>query len=226
MTILFCDIRNFTTISEKLTPLENFAFINDFFKRAEPIITKYHGFIDKYIGDAIMALYPTTADDALKSAIALLNNLKELNLGRDHKESVKIGIGLNTGLLMLGTVGDEHRMEGTVISDAVNIASRIEDLTKKFETSLLISEESYRRLQDPKQFSIRCIGDWDLKGKTKSVTVYEVFSADPESSLQLKQKTQIEFEQAVQLYKQKKFNDALIIFQKIADLRSGGCYRS
>jgi len=124
MTILFSDIRSFTTLSEGMTPKENFQFINNYLSQMGPLVRTHHGFIDKYIGDTVMALFDKSADDAVQASIAMLRLLEDYNNAqlKEGKASIKIGIGINTGMLMLGTVGEEDRMEGTVISDSVNIA--------------------------------------------------------------------------------------------------------
>jgi len=177
MTILFTDIRGFTSLSEKMSPQETFNFINSYLNQMAPIIEQHHGFIDKYIGDAIMALFPTSANDALEAAIAMLEKLKTYNIGRERAgyQAIQIGIGLNTGKLMLGTVGDKNRMDGTVVSDAVNLASRIESMTKKYEAALLISEDTYSHLKNIDKYSVRSIDKVQVKGKSELVTVYEIF---------------------------------------------------
>lgn len=116
MTVLFSDIREFTSISEKLTPKENFEFINSYLKLVAPIIKKQGGFIDKYIGDAVMALFPNDPNNALIAAKNILEELKSLNLQRsdENKEPIKIGIGLNTGNVIIGIIGEEKRMDATV----------------------------------------------------------------------------------------------------------------
>lgn len=142
MSVLFANIRSFTSLSEKMTPADNFKFINAYLSRMQPVINQHHGFIDKYIGDAIMALFSGDADNAVQAGIAMLQKLAEYNQSRQRSGYVpiQIGIGINTGLLMLGTVGGEERMDGTVISDAVNRASRIEGMTKMYGATLLITE--------------------------------------------------------------------------------------
>ncbi|MEM7018537.1 MAG: adenylate/guanylate cyclase domain-containing protein, partial [Pseudomonadota bacterium] len=177
MTILFSDIRGFTSLSETMTPDENFRFINSYLSRMEPVIAGHSGFIDKYIGDAIMALFPTSADEAVRGSIDMLHSLSDYNEGRERAgyPLIKIGIGLNTGPLMLGTVGGKNRMDGTVISDAVNLASRVEGLTKTYGTALLITEWTYQRLYDVSQYQTRVIDRVRVKGKTEPVTVYEIF---------------------------------------------------
>jgi class 3 adenylate cyclase len=180
MTVLFSDIRNFTTLSEKMTPDENFAFINTFLERMGPVIRNHNGFIDKYIGDAIMALF-NNADDALRAGLAMFEALAAFNADRRAAglEPIDIGVGLNTGSLMLGTIGEKHRMDGTVISDAVNLASRIESLTKVYRVGLLISQYTYEQLADPKAYDIRPIDIVVVKGKTLPVTIFEVFNNNP-----------------------------------------------
>ncbi|MCB1191804.1 MAG: response regulator [Leptospiraceae bacterium] len=191
MTILFSDIRGFTTLSENMTPEENFKFINSYLSRMEPIISQHNGFIDKYIGDAIMALFAGTADDALKASIDILQELKQYNLDRQKVGYVpiQIGIGLNTGNLMLGTVGGKGRMDGTVISDAVNLASRVETLTKTFHVSLIVSENVITRLQNANDFLLREIDKVKVKGKETSTTLYECFNADPPELIEKKIKS-------------------------------------
>ena len=144
MTILFLDIRAFTRLSETLSPKENFDFLNRYFKSINPIVKEHFGFIDKYIGDAVMALFPERPEDALNAAIALVSELQKFNqtLMEQGGKPISIGIGAHTGKLMLRTIGNEDRMEGTVISEAVNLASRIEGISKFFGVSVVTSQET------------------------------------------------------------------------------------
>ena len=136
MTVLFSDIRNFTLMSEGMNPAETFSFVNQYLGAMEPAISGHSGVIDKYVGDAVMALFPHRADDAVQGALEMIRRLDTWNLERATRgePAVKIGIGLHTGSLMLGTVGARDRMDTTVISDAVNLASRVrkpyEDLSR------------------------------------------------------------------------------------------------
>lgn len=217
MTIMFSDIRDFTPLSESLSPQEVFDFLNSYLGQMEPIISEYHGFIDKYIGDAIMALFPTNADDAVSCAISMLKTLFKYNelLSRSEYPTIDIGIGLNTGPLILGTVGGQHRMDGTVISDAVNLAARTEELTKRYHTALLITENTYNKLQDPQLYKIRKLDKVKIKGKSKIVTIYEVFDANTEHLIALKQQTLSDFEQGVHLYHEDKLDAAYDSFKKV-----------
>ncbi len=175
MTILFSDIRNFTTLSEAMTPDENFDFINRYLENMGPVIRDNNGFIDKYIGDAIMALF-ADPDDAVRAGLAMVDTLRRYNEGRRAQDlpPIAIGIGLNTGSLMLGTIGEEHRMDGTVISDAVNLAARVESLTKTYKVGILISQFTHERLADAAVYDIRAVDVVTVKGKTHPVALFEV----------------------------------------------------
>ncbi len=216
MSVMFADIRDFTKLSETMTPQENFNFINAYLSRMEPAITSNNGFIDKYIGDAIMALFSDFADDAVKSGIAMLNILTDYN---ERRQSVgyipiKIGIGINSGSLMLGTVGGKNRMDSTVISDAVNLASRIEGLTKDYGVSLLISQETLERLRNPADYAIRIVDKVQVKGKSQYVTVYEVFDADPAEILSAKLANLAVYTEAMLLCDRKEFREAGKLFEE------------
>ena len=223
MSILFSDIRDFTTLSETMTPEDNFKFINAYLSRMEPRIIQNNGFIDKYIGDAIMALFSGEADDAVKAGIAMLHQLNEFNTnrGRLGRPRIKIGIGINTGLTMLGTVGGESRMDGTAISDAVNLASRIEGLTKNYGVSLLISNNTFLALNNPCDYAIRLIDRVKVKGKSEEVIVYEVFDADPPEVKQGKLFNLSVFEQGIILYIQGNFYEAGQLFAHCLRLNPG-----
>lgn len=223
MTVLFSDIRDFTTISEQMTPAENFAFINEYLGYMEPLIQQHGGFIDKYIGDAIMALFPHSADDAVKGAIAMLNELQKYNSYREKKNllPLRIGIGLHTGKLMLGTVGGFERMDGTAIGDAVNLSSRVESLTKTYGVSLLITDKTWKSLKNPLAYDLRFVEKVRAKGKTKSVDLFEVFSADPPELRRLKIATKKKYQKAVFLFHQRLFSEAAALFQECLEYGEG-----
>jgi len=216
MSVLFSDIRDFTTLSESMTPEDNFKFINSYLSRMEPVINENKGFIDKYIGDAIMALFSGEADNAVKAGIAMLQGLVEYNQHRaiSGYAPIQIGIGINTGYLMLGTVGGQNRMDGTVISDAVNLASRVEGLTKNYGVSLLITQETYSRLENPSQYAIRTLDTVKVKGKSEAVTVYEVFDCDPPEIKEGKLATLQLFAEALEIYSEGKLAKAGRLFSE------------
>ncbi len=223
MSVLFSDIRNFTTLSESMTPEENFKFINGVLSRLEPAIIDNNGFIDKYIGDAIMALFGGDPDNAVKAGIAMLHKLAEYNTtrGRPGRPQIKIGIGINTGSLMLGTVGGQNRIDGTVIGDAVNLASRVETLTKSYGVSLLITQETFLNLENPNNYHIRLIDRVTVKGKSQEVIVYEVFDADLPEIRERKLQTRSDFEQAILFFYLNNFRAAQALFQDCLSLNPG-----
>ncbi|WPD24039.1 MAG: adenylate/guanylate cyclase domain-containing protein [Candidatus Electrothrix scaldis] len=216
MTILFSDIVDFTRLSESMSPTENFRFINSYLSVMEPVIADHNGFIDKYIGDAVMALFDGKADDAVRAAVAMQRKVVVYNQGRARAgyKPIQISIGVNTGLLMLGTVGSPKRMEGTVISDSVNVAARIEGVNKIYRTSLLIGEETYNSLECPDDFALRRIDQFKAKGKSKTVTVYEVFETDPPEVKEAKLKYLHIFVEAVNLYHSGRFSEARQLFDE------------
>ncbi|QIZ72015.1 ATP-binding protein [Oxynema aestuarii] len=223
MSVLFSDIRDFTTISERLTPAENFKFLNSYLTRMEGAIADHHGFIDKYIGDAIMALFSSNADEAVQAGIAMLRLLQEYNQDpeRSHNSPLNIGIGINTGNLMLGTVGGSNRMDGTAIGDAVNLASRIEGLTKNYGVQLLISHHTFLKLRHPTEYALRLLDRVQVKGKSKFVSVFEIFEADPPEMKEKKLVNKTVFEKAVLFYHFNWFYQAAQGFQQYLELNPG-----
>ncbi|CAB1370513.1 bacteriohemerythrin [Denitratisoma oestradiolicum] len=202
MTLLFSDIRDFTLLSEAILPAENFRFINSYLSTMEPVVARNRGIIDKYIGDGIMALFPGTADDGVRAGIDMLRRLVIYNQGRSRAgyAPIRIGIGLNTGLVMMGTVGGPNRMDSTVIGDAVNLASRLEGLTKNYGTPLIISDQTLHSLEDRGAYSIRFLDRLSVRGRYQAQSVYEVFDADPEPLWLAKQETKQAFEEAVAFF--------------------------
>jgi len=217
MTVLFSDIRSFTTLSERMTPAENFNFLNAYLHRVGPVIRKHNGFIDKYIGDAVMALFPNCADDAVQAAIEMQQQVQQFNhdcRDRGHPE-IAIGIGIHHGTLMLGTIGERERMESTVIADAVNLASRLEDCTKRFGVNLLLSEATLQRLADPNRYLHRFLGSIRVKGKQDAVGVFEIYDADPPALQVFKNQTRSQFEEAIRLFDSGRCQEATAIFQRL-----------
>lgn len=221
MTVFFCDIRSFTELSEKMSPRDNFQFLNAYLKRVGPVIRNNGGFIDKYIGDAIMALFEDP-DSALNASIELLHEIEIFNFVRveSRHQPIEVGIGLHTGNLIMGTIGESERMEGTVISDSVNLASRIEGLTKYFGASLLISGETFRLIKHKERYHYRVLDTVKVKGKSVSVQVVEIFDGFPKEKAALYIKTKAAFENAVTEYQNREFTKCIIEFQKILEINS------
>ncbi|MFC2053231.1 adenylate/guanylate cyclase domain-containing protein [Chloroflexota bacterium] len=220
MTVMFSDIRDFLLLSESMSPQENFTFINSYLVRMEPIIRKHHGFIDKYIGDAVMALFPTSANDAVQCSIDMLKRLTAYNKQRqiNGDQPISIGIGLHTGSLMLGTVGGQSRMDSTVISDAVNLAARIESVTKTYGAPLIISEQILDELDQTNQYLFRFLGKVQVKGKKKQVSVFEIIDGYPAKVIEMKLKTRTDFEKGLFHYHEQEFAEARCHFKQILDV--------
>ncbi|MCK5367863.1 MAG: adenylate/guanylate cyclase domain-containing protein, partial [Cyclobacteriaceae bacterium] len=219
MTILFSDIRSFTSITEKLSAEESFEFLNEVLSSITPAITKNGGFIDKYIGDAIMALFPSNPEDAIISALQVQENLSKYNIIRETrgKEKIKIGIGIHTGPLMLGTIGVKDRMDGTVISDAVNLASRLEGLNKLYGTSMIVSENTVKKLNCVDNYHYRFLSYARVKGKENAVRIYEFFDGDEDHDKTMKLKTLPTFNEGINEYYNQKFTRASVKFQDVID---------
>lgn len=217
MTILFADIRSFTAISESMSPRDNFDFINQYLKAVSPVIRSHGGFIDKYIGDGIMALFPDKPEDAVQAGLAMQKILVQFNkegneIGRPH---VNIGIGIHTGMLMLGTIGEEQRMEGTVISDAVNLCARIEGITKEFGAKIIVSEKVHNTLNLNPKYHTRFLGAVSVKGKKKVTNIFEVIDIESELVEQQKIITKTEFESGVRHYEKGNYSKAYRQFKAV-----------
>lgn len=217
MAILFSDIRSFTTLSEHMSPEENFNFINSYLGRMSPIIQRHGGFIDKFIGDAIMALFQRSVVDAVGAGVEMQLYLKEYNEYRTNKgySPIEIGIGVHTGSLMLGTIGAEDRLEGTVISDTVNLASRIETLTKTYGSRIAVSETTIHAIKPEQKFHFRFLDRVTVKGKTKAVGVYEIIDGDEQKIRDLKLKTMDDYMNAVKAFHDKRFADSREFFARV-----------
>jgi class 3 adenylate cyclase len=149
-----------------------------------------------------MALFEGAADGAVQAAVTMLNTLAEYNLNRQqaNRQPIEIGIGINTGNIMLGTVGGNSRIDTTVIGDAVNLSSRLQDLTKVYQTPLLISHNTFAGLEKTMNYPMRVIAQEQVRGKAQKVSIFEVFESDPDAQKQAKLATKIMFETALLHY--------------------------
>jgi adenylate cyclase len=215
MTIFFSDIRAFTTLLEGKSPEESYTFINEYIGYMEPCIRRNSGFVDKYIGDAIMALFGDGgAENAIVAAIESrleLNRYNEFRASRGEKP-VNNGIGISTGPLTLGTIGSSDRVSCSVIGDSVNTASRVESLSKTYKTGILISNHTYDALEDPARFMLRPVDKVRVKGKTRVVTIYEVMDGLDEEILAHRAAASGDFLEGWRLYLQGNPGEALVSF--------------
>lgn len=180
ITVMFADIRGFTSLSETRKAEEVSQLLNEYFTELEPIISKYNGVINKFIGDAVLVVFGDPEQDknhaknAVKCAYELRKKVKEIRQRwiEEGKPKIDIGIGVNTGEAFIGNVGTKNRFEYTVIGDTVNIASRIDDYNKIYKTNVLISESTYSKIsQIVDAIKIREVS---IKGKRQKINIYEV----------------------------------------------------
>lgn len=180
VTVLFADIRGFTSMSERMTAEEVSVILNEYFTEIEPIISKYNGVINKFIGDAVMAIFGEPIQDinhpqnAVKCAYEMLKKVEQLQDKwiLEGKPKIEIGIGINTGEAFVGNIGSEKRLEYTVIGDTVNLASRIETYNKVYKTNFLISSSTYSFVSNITD--VIKISEVSIRGKAKKMDIYEV----------------------------------------------------
>ncbi len=222
VTVVFVDIRGFTTISEGLSPRDNFLFVNGFNNRMGPIIRKNRGFIMQYLGDGFMALFPEASQDALNASVEMQQELQLYNEERAHKgrHPVKIGVGMQNGKLIMGITGDSQRLDAAIISDTVNTAARIEGLSKHYGTTILLTRECRDSLEDPGAFQFRYLGRVQLKGKTNPIDLYECINGDAQELREHKLAHLKTFDKAMDLYFNKEFAMAAVTFQQIYKLNA------
>ncbi len=212
MGILFTDIVGFTKILETMKPSETFAWLNRCYRILGPEIRKTGGFIDKYIGDGVMALFPESPDAALSAALAM-------NHGAQQLGDIKLGTGLHWGQTMLGTLGEPERFETTVLSDAVNIASRVEGASRIFGCQIVVTSALKDALKKPKDYRWRRLGHVRFKGREGAIELFEVLDAAGENSLKFK--THDEFEAGIVFFQKGEFMKAMLHFQSVLDLDAG-----
>ena len=219
MYILFSDIIAFTSLSEQLGPENSFRFINAYLSWISPIIRMNRGFIDKYLGDSIMALFPTEADEVVEAAIGMHKAMTQFNEKyiAPGSPSVQIGIGVHVGELMLGVVGESQRMETTVFSDAVNVTTQLEGLTRHYDVGLVVSEHVMARLSERDRYKFRVLDKVQVNGHSEPLVIYEIFEGNPDALIERKLGTQANYEESLRLYYDRKFTQAnLLIAQALA----------
>ena len=217
MSVVFSDIRSFSTLSETMTPQENFNFVNAYFKRVSPKVREYRGIIVKYVGDAIMAVFKERTEDAIDSAIAQLNELSNYNQRRTANgySPIKTGYGIHTGFMMLGMIGEVNRMQGDAFSDHVNLAARLEGLTKYYGAQIIISSVVLGKIQDPSKYSVRYLDRVRVKGRNQPIEIYEVMNSDEALIREKKIKTNAEFKKGINFYLQGDMKSANEILKEL-----------
>ncbi|MDX2245265.1 MAG: ATP-binding protein [Bacteroidia bacterium] len=222
VTVFFSDIRDYTSLSETMTPEDNFRFVNAYAGRMGPIIQRHRGFVNQYLGDGIMAIFQTP-DEAVQASVEMQKALSLYNKERveQGRLPIRVGMGLHTGPLVMGIIGDESRIDAATISDTVNTASRTEGLTKFYKVNLLVSEATFQKLKNPEKYNYRFLGKVQVKGKKQTVGFYEVFDGDSEGEISLKWGSRSAFDQALAAYYRKDFHAAIRGFKETLSLNSG-----
>jgi class 3 adenylate cyclase len=216
-TVFFSDIRNYTTIAEQMSPKENFAFINEYVGMMGPIILRNEGFVHQYLGDAIVAIFPNESDKSLKASIEMQHAIRKFNEERKRVNLpvIQAGMGLHSGQLIMGIIGDQYRNDAATISDTVNAASRMEGITKYFGARIILSENTYERLTNPEQFNLRYLGKVQLKGKLDSMGAYECIDGDDPEVFDRKAETKQLFKVALDNFLNMEFAEATALFNRI-----------
>lgn len=217
VTVLFSDIRNYTQLAESMTPRQNFKFVNAYVGKMGPVIQQNKGFVNQYLGDGIMALFPHEAAHALQAAIDMQKAIAEYNIRRVKEGfvSISVGMGLHTGPLVMGIIGDVNRNDTAIIADTVNTASRMEGVTKHYGAQLILSEDSLKTIENKEAFNFRHLGKVRVKGKDKAIGIYECFDGDPADDIALKIKTLKEFNKGLKHFFENEFPKAAAAFDKV-----------
>ena len=213
MTVLFSDIRSFTEISETMLPGENFDFVNRYLKSVSPKIRDHNGIIVKYLGDGMMALFPQTTDDAINAGIAKLREVDNLNRGSAAKP-IRIGVGVHYGPMMVGIIGEEARMQGDAFSDTVNLAARLESLTRFYEVPMVVSGAAKEQTSMGEEH-FRLLDRIIVKGRKHAVDVFEVIAASEQSQAELRAKTAGAYNEALELYANQNFEAARTLLEEV-----------
>ncbi len=215
MNVLFMDIRNFTGYSEKYKSEAVFQFINDYLLEVTPLIHSHHGFIDKFLGDGIMALFPGESKEALKACLEMQHRIADFASGRPDVK-LEVGMGLHYGPLMLGIVGEATHIEGTVIGDTVNVASRLEALNKTFKTQCLLSDAVKVTLPVEERYHLRPMGKIILMGRAEAMTVWQLLDSIRDANERALHITQLPlFETYYEAYLQRAFKAAKLGFEAL-----------
>ena len=219
-SVLFCDIRSFSINSEMMTAKENFDFVNVIFGIAGPVIREHGGFVDKYIGDAVMALFESP-EEAVKAGIKIYHDvvLDPSVAERLNVRDINIGVGIHTGIARIGIVGEEERLSGTVISDTVNLSSRLESLTKIYHTAMIISKDTIDRMKDPDSLNKRYIGMVQVAGVNDVTALYEILDCLGDEERERRTANKEDFMEAVRQFHLGRRGEAVNILKEIQ--RSG-----
>lgn len=216
MTIMFVDVRDFTATSESLGAERAFTLLNEYLQAMEPEISACHGFINQYLGDGFIALFHSGADNAVTAAIGMGRALADLNANRIvlGEPALRIGIGINSGELMLGAIGGEQRLDSNVVGDAVNLASRVEGLTKLYGATCVVTDATVSKLIEPARYALRELDRVVVVGRTTPVRIYELLDLAPADQCKAKLATAADFQCGMAWYRDGDFGAAAAAFAR------------
>jgi class 3 adenylate cyclase len=219
MSVMFSDIIAFTALAEAMTPEETFEYLNSYLALNAPVVSRHGGFVDKFIGDSIMAIFPGGADAALDAAVEMQRNVPPFNGSRQSGlPSLRIGIGLHFGDLIMGTIGQHDRLETTVISDAVNAASRLESLTRHYGCRVLASHEFVSQLEAGRARPCREIDVARVKGKKEPIRIFQMIEGEEAGRIPAYASTAAAFAEGIAAYRAMLMSDAISAFRRVLSI--------
>lgn len=216
-SVLFFDIRRFSTLSETLSPDELFVFLNRIWTRLVPVIEKHSGIIDQVRGDGILAIFPQSPADAIRAAIDIHGTLADQNreFERLHRDPIQVGVGINVGKVTIGTVGNEDQMRITVLGDAVNVAARLEEMNKSLSSKILVSKKAFDDSGLADSVLWRNFGPMSIRGRLDPIEVIQIYECEEPKVQEAYQSTSKEFFAASELLRHGKKDEARLVLEAI-----------
>lgn len=220
VTVMFIDIRDYTTFSEGMTPQENFTFLNSYIGRVGQVINYHGGMIMSFLGDGILALFLDGTDQAMQAAVSIQKSVQAYNQERPsgHRRLIQIGIGMHQGPLIMGILGNERRQEANLVSDTVNTASRMEGLTKYYGTNIIASESVVKQAHQADQIAFRSLGKVQVKGKNHALEIFDIYESDRQEVFDKKHTTRETFHLGLRKYNERCFEQATAAFAQVLSI--------
>ena len=217
MAVMFSDIRSFTSLSESMTPQENFDFVNAYLRQVSPAIRAHDGFIVKYLGDGMMAVFPEGVDDAIAAGLAKLNSVTAYNKKRIEEgfKPIAVGIGIHFGHMMVGMVGESARMQGDAFSDNVNLTARLEGLTKQYGVSMIVSGQALSVFSHAESYQIRFLDRVIVKGRSEAIDIYQMIDGESAAVQAQIEQTKASFIAGIEHYRAGEFLSAKSCFDEV-----------
>jgi class 3 adenylate cyclase len=218
MTVMFCDVRSYTTLAERMSPREAFAFINEHLTSVGPLIREHYGVAAQFYGDGIMAIFPRSPADAVQAAVRMQQRVDERNAQRtaEGRPAIRIGIGLNSGPLTIGVIGDGMRADTGVVGDTVNSAARMEGLSKTYGVRIVAAGRVLEGFET--ELPTRFLDRVTVRGREQPVAIYDVFAGDEEPKRTQKAETLAAFNAGLEHFDGGRYVDALKCFGDVLEV--------